>query len=99
MKDRFLVLSAAAFLIGACGPRAGDNCPPVPQTGQVCTSAGAVCVYQQPMPNACAPGVETQCVNGRWAMHKATIPAYCDASADAPSDAPSDAPKDVASDG
>ncbi len=85
----------AAFLFGACGPRAGDSCPPVPQPGQVCSSGGAVCVYQQ-MPNPCAPSPEYQCTNGRWVARQPTIPAFCDGGA---SDAQADAPKDVASDG
>ena len=85
MRDLLLAL----ILLGACGPRAGDNCPPVPQPGQVCSAEGAKCLYAQPKP--CTPYSELQCTSGRWVMGTAMLPASCDASTDAPADAPKDA--------
>ena len=91
-------LLLAVLLAGACGPRAGEDCPLVPQVGQPCKSSGAVCIYQQPNQDRCVAIPEYKCQNGRWVQTFAPVPTWCDASADAPADAPSDAPNDAPND-
>ena len=85
----------ALLLVAACNGQAGEDCPPVPQPGQMCKS-GAICIYQSQQ--ACMPAPEYRCMNGRFVMAQGTVPPGCDASTDAPADAPKDAPPDSSKD-